>query len=346
MRCWFMRLRRILYWGLPPLLLYLIFSRLDLERLLDLGQDADIWLVMLGVGLIVPKIVVGAMRWHRLAKAFDCVRMALGQAFLKYWFSLSLGVFTPGSLGSDVYRVALGGQQTGRYLRNAFVIVLEKLFALLSCVALIAVVYPFIDPSEWSAEFESAIHLVYAAMIGSLGFLAVLAYSHRSDWLARVAGPLWQRISRLAKGAASALPGPEAVPDEMSSDPRSLLRALFSRQIWAPALILSLTIHLVGAIQGQIFLQALGYDLPFLVNVFIAPLNVLVLTLPITVGGIGVREGAFVLFYGAFGVPMEIALLVSFCSLISVLLGHAVGGLIFVAQRKSIAGRQEIKVDG
>lgn len=335
------KLRLALYWGLPPVILYLVFRQLDFARLLELGRNANPWLIALGVGLIVPKIFVGAMRWHGLARAYECTRLTGGQSFREYWFSLALGVFTPGSLGSDVYRIALGGRQTGRYLRGAFVIGVEKVAALLSCAVLIASLYPILTFAQLPAGLQRFVHLAYAGLLLGGGALVLLALLHRVLWLQHLGEAFWRNVGRLANKALKALPGQSGRPDTDAAEPRRLLRALVSLRVALPVVVLSLTIHVLGAMQGQIFLQALGHNLPFVVNLFIAPLNVLVLTLPITVGGIGVREGAFVLFYGAFGVPAETALLLSFCSLLTLMVGHALGGLIFLAHRQqSVVARE------
>lgn len=334
MRKLFLKLRFALYWLLPPVILYLIFRQIDLARLLALGATANPWLFFLGVSLIIPRIFAGAMRWHHLARSFDCTRFALGRSFREYWFSIALGLFTPGSLGSDVYRVALGGRQTGRYLRNAYVIGVEKSAALLSCVVLIAGIYPFLTVDRVSNDFAFAVHAAYAASLLGLGLVMIVGLAHRSLWARSLANTFWQRFRGLAKRAVSAMPAQSVQSDVVNAQPHELLQTLFSLRIALPTIALSVAIHVLGAIQGQVFLQALGYDLPFLVNLFIAPLSVLVLTLPITVGGIGVREGAFILFYGAFGVPVEIALLLSFCGFLSVMVGHAIGGLTLLVRER------------
>jgi uncharacterized protein (TIRG00374 family) len=260
-----------------------------------------------------------------------------GQSFREYWFSLALGVFTPGFLGSDVYRIALGGRQTSLYLQNAFVIGVEKGAALLSCVVLVIAVYPFLTFARVPAEFEAAVNLAYSAALLGLVFFVLLALTHKNPWLRNVGGALWRRIGQLATRAVKALPGGLVRRDARSIAPHEMIRPLFSTRIAVPTILLSLILHVIGAIQGQIFLRALGYDLSFLANLFVAPLIVLVLTLPITVGGVGVREGAYVLFYGAFGVPAEIALLVSFCNLLTMMAGHVTGALIFLARKSGTA---------
>jgi uncharacterized protein (TIRG00374 family) len=341
-RALFRGLRLALYWGLPPVILYVVLTQLDLARLVELGRSADPWLIALGVSLIVPKIFVGAMRWHRLARDYECTRLSASQSFWEYWFSLALGVFTPGSLGSDVYRIALGGRQTGGYLRGAFVIAVEKSAALLSCLVLIASLYPFLTFTHLPPGLQRSVHLGYAGLLFGCGILLLLALFHRSPQLHRLGDAFWLRVVGLANKALQAIPGSARRLGASSAEPRQMLRALVSPRIALPVVTLSLAIHMLGAFAGQIFLLALGFDLPFVVNLFVAPLNALVMALPITVGGIGVREGAFVLFYGAFGVPAETALLVSFCGLLTVMVGHALGGLVFLAYRRQPVIAQEL----
>ena len=62
-------------------------------------------------------------------------------------------------------------------------------------------------------------------------------------------------------------------------------------------------------------------------------------------GTLGVREVAYVLFYGAFGVAAEPALLVSFCALVGLLGNYAVGTLLHLgAGRPPLAGMHPTRV--
>jgi hypothetical protein len=92
---------------------------------------------------------------------------------------------------------------------------------------------------------------------------------------------------------------------------------------------LSLAIYLVSAAQSQILFQAFGYEIPFTVNLFITPLLVLLYALPISFGGIGIREGAFILAYSAFGVPPETSLIISFSGLLGNLISYGIGASLF-----------------
>lgn len=328
-------LRNALYWGLPPVILYLIVSRIDVGRLAELAVRADLALIVLGVAFIVPKIVVGALRWHVLARSYECLRLPLGATIAEYWISLTLGVVGPGSLGSDAYRVALSGVQTGRYLRGAFVVGIEKVAALLSTALLIATIYPLLRLTTPPEYFRVTLDAAYIVIGGSLGIPVIVALARRSPWITGLMDSFVRKISALANRVEEKIRRGRERDRGVDRHPRELLVAAIKPRLLLPTLLLSIAIPVVGAIQAQIFLQALGHDLPFIANLIISPLILLALTLPISFGGLGIREGVFILFYGVFGVPPETALLVSFCSLAGALFGHTIGVLLYLARGRS-----------
>lgn len=327
------KIRLVLYWGLPPIILYLVFSRIDFGRLIDLAATANPGLILAGTVLIFLKILAGSLRWHFLARSYDSC-LTLRASILEYWISLTLGVIALGSLGSDAYRIALSGRQTGRYLRGAFVIGIEKVAALLSFAVLIAGVYPFLTFESLPDSVSYAIDIAYFSLAVSIGLVLLAALTHRSNGLMNLANAFSRKITQLARKVETRV---RRMPVRDEATERSSIELFFSAfkpRVALPTIFLSSTIPIIGAVSSQLFFQALGYDLPFLVNVFVAPLILLVFTLPISFGSLGIREGAFIVFYGAFGVPVETALLVSFCGLLSVLLGHAVGALLFFSHRR------------
>lgn len=58
--------------------------------------------------------------------------------------------------------------------------------------------------------------------------------------------------------------------------------------------------------------------------------------LPISVNGLGVREGCYVLFFSELGVPMEIALTVSLLLFVMVSISSLAGGLFWMAERGNL----------
>lgn len=301
--------------------------------MVEVATTASPTLLSFGALFVIPKILAGALRWHFLVKRFQCSTLRLPSSVREYWLSLTVGLVLPGSLGSDAYRVALCGRQTGRYLRGALVLVIEKVAALLSCAVLITLLYPslpFVSIPSVVGHLMDIIHgfLIVTAVSTAL-VLAVrrtqltrcgLAYIGKRITAIAASVQRWvEHRQRLKSTAADAAPIGQLLQD-------------FGVGAAGTTLALSVTIHVIAAIQNQVFFQAFGHDLPIVINLFVSPLMMLLFALPITVGGIGIREGAFIIVYGAFGVPPETALLIAFAGLASVLLGHA-GGVILLLRR-------------
>jgi len=326
--------RRVIYWTLPLLILYLVFSRIDFERLKQIVLNANSLPILLGIVLIALTVWSGGLRWHFLLHRYDFTSGSVFKSVGDYWKSLAIGVLAPGSLGSDAYRVMILGRQSGRYLGGAFIIGVEKLAALFSCAFLIAILYPMLSPNHLPGFVVKIVDMLYAFFIfgGAFGIFLILV--RQQDWIQNMAKVFNAKLETLAHRVASMSSIPPA-QEQMSPSTGKLayLLSAISPSVALPAVGLSLLVLLISAIQSQLFFYGLGYELPFLVNLFLTPLLVLLFTLPISFGGFGIREGAYILLYGAFGVPVETALVVSFCSLLSMLLSYAIGAFLFLLEK-------------
>jgi len=326
-------IRRALYWGLPPLILYLIFRRIDLEQLGRLVSNANLLLILSGIAMLVPVVVLGALRWHFLMRRYDCASLPVAASIGEYWKSLAVGLLVPGSLGSDAYRVMVLGRQKGYYLRSAFVIGVEKLAALFSCAVLIAGLYPLLAPNHLPSGVAHAIDALYVIFIAGVSFALFAILVRRQSWVWRLAEAFNARLEAMARRVTARAP---TLPTQEESTPRTglaLMLSVFSPGVALPMVGLSLAIYLVSAAQSQILFQAFGYEIPFTVNLFITPLLVLLYALPISFGGIGIREGAFILAYSAFGVPPETSLIISFSGFLGNLISYGIGASLFLLSK-------------
>lgn len=322
--------RKVLYWGLPPLILFLIFKRIDLEQLGRLVSDANLFLVLSGIVMFVPVVVLGALRWHFLMRRYDCGSLAVATSVVEYWKSLAAGLLVPGSLGSDAYRVMLLGQKNGLYLRNAFVVGVEKLAALFACAVLIVSLYPLLAPNHLPGAVAHLVDAIYLVFLAGMLFFLFAFFVRRKNWGKRLIDAINARFAAVAQRVASLSNSPPS-PDEQT--PRTgvgLLMSAFTPTVALPAVGLSLAIYLVSSAQSQLLFHAFGYEIPFVVNLFITPLLFLLYALPISFGGIGIREGAFILAYSAFGVPAETSLVISFSGLLGNLISYAIGAGLFL----------------
>lgn len=322
--------RKVLYWGLPPLILFLIFKRIDLEQLGRLVSNANFFLVLSAITMLVPVVVLGGIRWYVLVRRYNCGSLPLARSVVEYWKSLAAGLLVPGSLGSDAYRVMLLGQRNGLYLRNAFVVGVEKLAALFACAVLIVGLYPLLAPNHLPGAVAHLVDAIYLVFLAGILFFLSAFFVRRKNWGKRLIDAINARFAAMARRVASLSNTPPPQDEQIPRTGVGLMMSAFTPTVALPAVGLSLAIYLVAAAQSQLLFHAFGYEIPFVVNLFITPLLFLLYALPISFGGIGIREGAFILAYSAFGVPAETSLIISFSGLLGNLISYAIGAGLFL----------------
>jgi uncharacterized protein (TIRG00374 family) len=338
LKLWLRVFRRTLYFVLPPLLLYVIYTRIDLDQLGLVARGAHLHWVFVGLSLMVPVVVLGAARWYFLMRRYECAALPFLPSLVEYWKSLAVGMLAPGSLGSDAYRVVVLGRRNKLYLRAAFVIGVEKLAAIFSCALLVVVLYPLLGPNHLPASVAQGVDALYVLLLALAVFGAAFLMARRQDWILRMVEAI---NVQLATWVSHIAPISTAQENQGGLGGRNGLGFLFSTlspRTTLPVVAISMAIYLISAVQSQVLFMAYGQEIPFLVNLFITPLLIFLYALPISFGGFGIREGAFILAYSAFGVPAETALIISVTGLMVNLLSYAIGaGLILLhrGQRSS-----------
>ncbi|MFO7864106.1 MAG: lysylphosphatidylglycerol synthase transmembrane domain-containing protein, partial [Salinivirgaceae bacterium] len=113
---------------------------------------------------------------------------------------------------------------------------------------------------------------------------------------------------------------------------KDILLPLLNYRVLLVSFGISILIQLIGALFVNMLFFAFGVDIPLIVNLFLVPVMNLLFLLPVSFGGIGLREAAYVILYGAFGVTEEISLLVAVTSFIFLIVNNSLGGIITLAE--------------
>jgi uncharacterized protein (TIRG00374 family) len=324
------KIAQVTRWLIVVAIFVVIFRSIDWHRFVSVLTQANLWLVLAGIVYYPLVILMGAVRWHTILRAYHAERVHYAASLKDYWSGLAIGVFAPASLGWDVYRVAVATRRYGNVIANSTTIIVEKIMALLTCASLVTLLVPFMDIAADNRELQQIIKTTHIVLVGTLVVLATafLMARHGASrrFFQNISARLIQWLDRLSQ--RKNLSASQKIPLVVTFIP-----------LRRPGLLLTVTIfsfliQLASAAGNHIFFIAVNHDLPFLVNLFVVPILYFVFLLPISFGSLGIREGAYILLYGAFGVPMETALLVSFFNLFGVLLNNLIGGIILVLNPK------------
>ncbi|MBK7200514.1 MAG: lysylphosphatidylglycerol synthase transmembrane domain-containing protein [Anaerolineae bacterium] len=297
-------------------LIAFIFSRADLAALGARLAGANGLLVLLALIAYFGAIVMNTAKWAVLLRA-QVPGVPFG-ALLRYTF---IGVFfnniLPANIGGDVMRGYGLSAYTESKLDAAASVIVDRLVGLMAFVSS-AVVAALIAIYTTHLPDLVVVGAVAIVALAALVFAFAVLFSRRLrivlarlfDWsLLRPLAPVYGRLAD-AFGAYR-----------------------FRYKTLLAAYLIGMTGLMLTNAVNYLLSQALGGGISFLAIALFNPLIALVLLIPISVGGLGVNQNAYVGFYGLVGVPHDHALAVSLLIQALIIISSLPGGLLWLRGR-------------
>ncbi len=307
---------RMKTWGLLALkialsgaLIWYFVGKSDLGAAMEDLRRVDVMTVVLAIILFLVQMALVAWRWGILMRL---VGIGDGLSFPRIvrtvWIATFFNTTLVSSVGGDAFRlwtIVRWGNPLGKSVNSIF---LDRLAAVMALMVLIAVSLPYV--MELVTD-ETAI-LSYALLIAaSLAGFAALLHADRMP----------RRIQhwRLMRGLAN-----------LAADAR---RLTLNMDNLLPVAALSLLVHVLSIVIVYMLAGELEIEIFFLDCFFLVPPVILAMTLPISIAGWGMREGAMIVAMGLVGVSQESALVLSVLFGLGVTIAALPGGVIWLCSR-------------
>ncbi|MGA8652176.1 MAG: lysylphosphatidylglycerol synthase transmembrane domain-containing protein [Xanthobacteraceae bacterium] len=286
-------------------LIVVIFMKIDfsvLARHLDGGGAVYLFF---GTLLLAINVLVVAARWWLLLRRLGVEALSLGYAMAGTYASVFVGQATPGAIGADAVRGWLCYGR-GVALRTIIMsLVTDRLLALLGLVGVsLAVWYWQFDAAGRSMGVQIAI--LAAALAAGAAFVLWLMPA-LTDRLAE----RWVRLRKVHELVA-------------------IFRFTALSRAGAAGLLLSGIVVALTVNAVILFAHGFGVALAPSVAYLVVPIAILFSSLPISIGGWGVREAS--LSYGLvlFGLRPDDAALLGLALGIGLLLASLPGGIVML----------------
>ena len=303
-------------WGLLALkialsgaLIWYFIGKSDLGAVMESLRQVDAATVVAVLAMFLAQIVLVAWRWGALMRLVGVGKgFSFHEIVRTVWSANFFNTTLVSSVGGDAFRlwtIVRAGNPLGKSVNSIF---LDRLTALMALMILIAISLPYV--MELIAD--EAAFLSYALLIAA--FLAGFAALFHADRLPR-------RIQhwRLVRGLAN-----------LAADTRRL--SLHMDNL-LPVAALSLLVHILNIFVVYVLARGLEIGISFLDCFFLVPPVILAMTLPISIAGWGVREGAMIVSLGLIGVSQESALVLSILFGLGITLAALPGGVIWLFSR-------------
>jgi uncharacterized protein (TIRG00374 family) len=277
---------------------------------------SDPTLVLGAVAVLTAALLASTEKWARLAR-LACGPLPWWGLLRAYWIGSFASNYLPSNVGGDVVRVLVLAPPASLASLTASVLA-ERLTGLAVLTVLSAGCLLLGPPMP--AELSLALWLLVAA-------------------LCLVMALVWLGGPRLIRAGAARLPGRPRFLARIAGKLVRLAEALHAYRSAPGALALALAwsvaFYLLLALFQLAVLRAVGSTIDLGQVMLVAPLVPLVSLLPVTANGLGLAEGAFVLFYMQLGVPGEQALAAALLRRIVSVTVSAPGGVLWLVKRAS-----------
>jgi uncharacterized membrane protein YbhN (UPF0104 family) len=293
-------------------LLVFFFTRIHIERFFHTFASADFSYIALALVVYFLSQFLSTLRWEVLARPLGFKKPFM--VFLNFYLiGMFFNLFAPGTVGGDISRIYYlardqeGGREKdwGGITLNATVSVfVDRVIGMMVLIwlgALGLILFP-------QYAVPSAVRLLTFAL--ALGFI--------------VGGLLIPVLRRI-------------LPDVGYSTVVKLRVALRSyRARWQAipqAIALSFVIHLIQAWIHLLIGRAIHIEIPFSYCIILYPLVGTFAAIPITLNGLGLREGGYLFLLAVIGINSEKAIAFGVLLFLAIAADSLVGGVVFLLKK-------------
>ncbi len=300
-------------------LLVFLFNKISIEQFVTSIETIDVPLIVAAMALFLVSNIIGSFQWHCLLRSSG-VDIPFHRTIRFYFVGLFFNNFLPANIGGDavkVYDVSKIGSSVYQVIAVTMLDRIVGIFSLclLASIAVVALMTRDIDGALWPYLL-----IFIGCMTPALAFYFVKPLSRVLRWLVGLLRPL-----SMDKRGTSVLD----YLGQFKSKKPLILRLM----------LLSVIIQSMRVLTHVIVACALGVhiDLEIIGMFFVfVPLLSLAMIPPITINGLGIREGLGILLFAQAGIGETDAFAIEFLTyLVSVSVSLA--GLVFFLWRRTEA---------
>jgi len=293
-------------------LLGYFLARVDMTRVMQTFASAQFSYIALALAVYLVTQGISALRWATLARPLG-IETPFKNLVQYYLIGMFFNLFAPSTVGGDVTRVyylvkddearARGGAVSA--VHAAISVLMDRAIGMvvlvwLGALALLLFPYYAVPQTVRSVTFLVALGLLVGVLIMPMLRRFLPEDGH-------------QLVVKL----------------------RLAMRSYRSKwRVLAAAAALSLLAHLIQAWMHTVMGRALDLEVPFSFCLIIYPLVGTFAAIPISLNGLGLREGGYILLLAAIGIGTEKGIAFGMLLFSIIVLDSLIGGLLFLFQQR------------
>lgn len=295
------------------ILAFLLLYKTSVREIIQVLREASVFWLVLSFSLHSLGLLISAVRWQILIRA-QGDQVPLGFLAKSYLVGSFFNNFLPTRFGGDVVRIWDGSRYSKSLLKSSAIVLVERLTGII-----VLFLFAF-SASLFRLDMAKKVPVIWVSLLlGAVGIAALIFFF--TPW----AGKILQKMPEagfFAKVKGKTLLFRETVLHYQTQKP-AFLKAL----IWAFLLQVNVILHyiLIG--------KALGLSIHMLDYFVFVPIVLLIMTIPVTINGLGLREGSYIEIFKFYQILPQAAFSFSFIDMAFGLIVGIAGGIIYVLRK-------------
>lgn len=296
--------------GISIIILVFLFKQIDEKVLLSIIKGVDKPLLFLAFLVYACAYLLCFLRWWMLLRAIK-IGLPIKRIFISFCGGVFFSLFLPSTIGGDMMRSIDLSMHTKRPREVVATVLLDRLSGY---VGLVSLAIPALILG-WKFAHDTSVLFSMAIIIAILiGILLVL--------FNRVA---YAKINKLLDS-----PSAGKIREAIKNLHHEIYLFKKHKRVLLGAVAFSLLVQITTPISFYLIALALGLKVNLIFFFIFLPIINAVTLLPISIGGLGLRDAAAIFFFAKAGVCKNSAFAMSLLSFIFILVLGALGGLVYV----------------
>jgi len=291
-------------------LIMFLISQVDFKEIVSILKNVDIAMLTYALILLIIQVFIATTRWQLVLKC-QKIELDYKKTLQIFWSGLFFNQAMPSSVGGDVIRGYYLKKQGMTLGRATLGVLIDRLFGIVGLVLLVLASLPLLFELVNDPIARTGILFI------AFGILFALIFIFFIDKL-----PVDFSHLKIIRGFYY-----------LSQGGRHCISARYNGLI---ILVISILIHLISVVAVITIATGLGINIEWSGFLLMIPLVTLIMVVPISIAGWGVREGVMVVGFGYLGVVSEAALALSILYGLSILLVALPGGIVWMLKHEHI----------
>jgi hypothetical protein len=291
-------------------ILAFLFNKIDKRSLVEIIRQADKGLLALAFLVLFLTYIVCFLRWEMLLKAVN-IRLPLARVIVAYCGGIFFSMFLPSTIGGDLVRSIDLSAHTKRPREVVATVLLDRLSGYVGMLIItISALFFGWELIQYRSVAIAVIMLVVLLVVILLVLFNDFIYSKVNRILD---APFAGRVGEAIKGLHQEL-------------------HIFKqhKKIIFYNVLLSILVQAVSPLAFYVTALSLGIKAHIAYFFVFLPIIGAITTLPISIGGLGLRDAMIIFFFARAGVVKDLAFAMSLVYFFFISAYAGIGGLVYV----------------